>query len=99
MSDFGEPWGVADVYEWGPTLTERGHAVIARAPTASSWQWRALERAVACTNALAGISDPAAFVERAKAIMALMQRHEWNLFSELSPAEIAALAAEWEPDA
>jgi hypothetical protein len=109
VSDFGEPWHILDMHD---------HMDISRADEervlcADVWpdQVPNLRRAVACVNALEGIADPAAFVERAKAIEVLLRRavdtgaedecvvaaiHTLNL--HLFPAEIADLAAEWTPD-
>lgn len=62
-----------------------------------------LERADACMRALAGISDPAAFVERAMAMEVLLRRPgnltTSNVWACLKHGEIAAIAAEWTQDA
>ena len=107
MSDFGEPWNLVAVEEWGLCLTERGHAIIAYAPQSSPWQRRDLERARTCVTALAGINDPAAFVERAKAAEVLLRRAKlWphvegqgaSILSTLDNGDVSYLASEWKPE-
>lgn len=56
--DYGEPWRLTD--------SDTAHA-LTRNDEAALFPVASMRRAVACTNALAGISDPAAFVAQAKA--------------------------------
>jgi hypothetical protein len=109
MSDFGEPWQII-------RMNGRLHVFFASARPGdrvgvvsgpieqmdSVW----LNRAETCANALAGIEDPAAFVERAKAMQGMLRECEQFLVNAggnrlAGPAAlIARIQAnrEWTPD-